>query len=772
MPTSLLRAGPLAADFVSGTNRPNFGVRNGHRVAEFPAAGTTETFYTFNMPTVFAQGDIEVILTWMGKVAVGGDCVWEVAFERNQPGVDDLDSDSFAAGIAAVDAANATPGIPTETRIDVTAAQYDGIVQGDQFRLAVRRLGDDSSDIMSGDAQLMTITIEQTADPAGGGGGGFWSDGAGTRAGIGQGSPVPVASGLEALAHGSGATAVGDHSLALMAYADAASDYTLSLGYQSDADGARSIAIGYSAKGGDLAPLEEDCIGIGTHSSARGNRSIAIGYHADTSNYDYYALAIGVYAAARKHHAIAIGPYTDADGYYNIAIGADVYSNISHENIGIGHEIYSRGNHNIFIGHKCGTPEDASADVNNIGIGYKVYGHEGDCIAIGQELNVGDGDIILGFEHLIGSNQDPTYTNGNICIKTDHDTYAGLDNSGSGSSGFHWANIVLVAGSRAGLRSWDGNNQQRNVLISAGGGSYIYGTCDYNILIGNGSEIGDQNNQTDAWENNIIIGNDNFIGWYSGKDTEYNVVIGAECNIGTGAKRGNVLIGKSLGLYTENANYYTYGNVILGYSSRINNAFGSCSIGYGNYIYAYGPMTGAYWDYFRGNVALGVGCRIEAPSFDKFNSTLAHGCGAKPWLGGHRAFSDDFSTQSQSNPNQGGFIVPKIETDDNVQTTLATFPTQADKAYLVYGHLIARRTDVDGKNAAFSIGTQLVYRNAAGVPTLVGDPVSFTMDKNQGSPTWVADASISGNNLLVRVTGVTGETVEWLGVIWVLEVRG
>ena len=127
---------------------------------------------------------------------------------------------------------------------------------------------------------------------------------------------------------------------------------------------------------------------------------------------------------------------------------------------------------------------------------------------------------------------------------------------------------------------------------------------------------------------------------------------------------------------------------------------------------------------------------------------------------------------ADSVPNQWGFVLPKIETTDATQTVILTFPAIADKAYAIWGWLVARRTDADGENEVFSVGTQLVYRNTAGGPVLIGDPVAWTSDANQGAPGLAVDFSIVANDIVARVTGIGGKTFEWLGIVNILEVRG
>lgn len=763
MPTSLLRAGPLAADFVSGTNRPTFAVRNGHRVAVFPDSGITETFYTFNMPTVYANGDVNIRLTWMAEVAIGGDCVWEVAFERHEPGVDDLDSPSFAAGVAFVDAADVTPGVPTETVIPINASQMDSVVNGDQFRLAVRRLGDDSSQTMSGNAQLMTVVIDQDADPAGGGGGGFWTDGDGTRAGIGKGSPAPTAIGLESLAHGTSATAGGDSSLGFFGTAEGERSIAMGLGSDVPLGADNGIAIGYNASvalTGDVSAVV-----IGDTAEGRGSHTVAIGTQAQAGDTaEDFCVAIGYQAIAGRDGAVAIGKNAAAYKDDSIAIGRDVYLYKDYDMIGIGSD--------ITIGATLNCSE-AIAIGNLIEID-----DSPEAIAIGNELGkgilapLGTNTIVIGRDVQNNGSALNTQWYSNVVIKGGNSAFSGLYSS-TGSA-YIGTNICITSDSNSGMKNFNNNYQYRNVLIGTNR-IYIYGHSHQNVAIGGYAiDLGDINNQTDENIRNVAIGGGG-LGYFNqgGEVTRNNVMIGWRNNMGTGVE-SCVLMGYDSSSYAGfGANYhYARGNISIGQYCKTGPGIGNVAMGRSCEVFTLGSQyTSYYWN--SGNFAVGVSCEINRAGSGGFRATMAQGISCAPVVSGQRAWSaDSNSGLIPTNPNQGSFIIPKIETTDATQTAILTFPTKADKAYGFTGFIIARRTDADGFNAVFSLSNSLVYRNAAGAPVLIGDPKPWVLDANQGAPAWAIDITIVGNDILVRVTGTVAQTIEWLGWIQVIEVRG
>lgn len=782
MPTSLLRASALSADFVSGVDRPTFAVRNGHRVAVFPDIGTTRTYFLMNMPTVFAQGDIEVKLTWIAAIASGSDCVWEVAFERHQVNVDDLDGDSFGTTITFVQTAPGSPGIVQEAVIPVTAAQYDGITQGDQFRLRVSRIGDDTSDTMSGDAQLISVVIEQEADPVGGGGGGFFTDGAGTRAGIGKGSPAPTAAGLEGLSHGSSAAATGDNTLALGPSAVAAS--------------LNSLAFGPNSRAGDTSPLETDCLALGTYAEARGPRSIAIGYQARTRAYSNYSIAIGYQVRQRNTtdpRWLGIGSNIDAQGEQSVFLGHNLDFDHSNGGILIGRDLEARGGFAMLIGKN--NQAYNGGDSNTVIIGNDNYhsssgGYRAWLAGHQNEWNSGAGTNAVMITRRAGLNGGNAINSNGVVIGGDS-WQAGIN-----SLGGHYDSVILRGGNgqrtgsymRTGafvsdciaigvndgaLHSGSGASQQGGSnTIFLGADAYLYGYFGQTVCLTARSYIGVNGASSNIYQS-VFIG-------YGINDCDITMpnggVYGA-VSIGSGVyssryeySYGHVAIGMESWI-GETGGYISKGQIALGHSSWVYGpGQGNIAAGYHNSINCF-DQTQNY--YFQGNVALGAWCYIVNAS-GYISSTMAQGLNSRAVISGQRAWAaggnEDYG--GNSSPNQFSFIVEKHETTDATQTTTLSFPIVADKAYIVWGKAVARRTDVDGENRTFEVSIQHVYRNAALGPVLISDPVAWTQGPNQGAPAWSMDMSINSNNLDVRVTGEAAKTIEWLVILFIGEVRG
>jgi hypothetical protein len=120
------------------------------------------------MPEGFAEESITVRIAWAADTATSGSVVWGAAFERNNDEDDnaDLDTDSFDVENTATSGAPATSaGKLQYANIVVADGERDGLLQGEQFRLKIRRIGTNGSDDMSGDAQIASILLSQDAAP-------------------------------------------------------------------------------------------------------------------------------------------------------------------------------------------------------------------------------------------------------------------------------------------------------------------------------------------------------------------------------------------------------------------------------------------------------------------------------------------------------------------------------------------------------------------------------------------------------------------------------
>ena len=144
------------------TNYATLGVRNGHIVLEFDTTTQEVAIFAGKMPRNYGGGNVTVYLAWMAATATTGTGGWDVTFERDADGGDDMDADSFATA-QTVTAATVpgTSGVIKVTSVSITAGSTgtDSIAAGDDFRIRVRR--DVANDTATGDLQLLSVEIKE-----------------------------------------------------------------------------------------------------------------------------------------------------------------------------------------------------------------------------------------------------------------------------------------------------------------------------------------------------------------------------------------------------------------------------------------------------------------------------------------------------------------------------------------------------------------------------------------------------------------------------------
>lgn len=98
-----------------------------------------------------------------------------------------------------------------------------------------------------------------------------------------------------------------------------------------------------------------------------------------------------------------------------------------------------------------------------------------------------------------------------------------------------------------------------------------------------------------------------------------------------------------------------------------------------------------------------------------------------------------------------------VTTTDATPTTIATIPIPDNTALMVIADIVARRTNAPDR--ACYIRRVLVYREAGGSATIQGTiNTEFTRESDT---TYNATFQVSGNNLLIVVTGRAAHTVNW-----------
>jgi hypothetical protein len=103
----------------------------------------------------------------------------------------------------------------------------------------------------------------------------------------------------------------------------------------------------------------------------------------------------------------------------------------------------------------------------------------------------------------------------------------------------------------------------------------------------------------------------------------------------------------------------------------------------------------------------------------------------------------------------------RATTTDNTQTTIHTEAIPTTTTVKCYAEVIARRTGGASGTAEDGAGYHIVgtYKNVAGTATLIGAVTALYTAESQAG--WDATFTVSGGNMLVRVTGATNNNVTW-----------
>lgn len=143
-----------------------FDLRNNIPILDFDPTTDEEAVFGGFLPSNYAGGGLTITLVWMASTAITGNTVWQVAIERWEDDVTDLDSDSFAAfNSGGQDLAPSVSGEPSYDDVTFTdGVDMDSLVGNEAFRLKVRRDADSTSatDDMAGDAELARVIVKET----------------------------------------------------------------------------------------------------------------------------------------------------------------------------------------------------------------------------------------------------------------------------------------------------------------------------------------------------------------------------------------------------------------------------------------------------------------------------------------------------------------------------------------------------------------------------------------------------------------------------------
>lgn len=291
----------------------------------------------------------------------------------------------------------------------------------------------------------------------------------------------------------------------------------------------------------------------------------------------------------------------------------------------------------------------------------------------------------------------------------------------------------------------------------------------------------------DATNNSVTIGgsklfggpNNVFLGASTGNFTLSgisNVIIGpgSATQITTGA--GNVSIGSSSLSFCETGSR----NIAIGSGPLGNLNTGSDNIAIGNQ--AAGNITSASKGVWIGtqinaqsttsdgqlsiqNIIFGTGNTASGTTV----SSGEIGIGVVPTTGvkfsvNQNTLGNIVSKYSSTSTNDDPTIdvyQNRVTTTDATVTTIHTFTVPASTTVKLKADVVARRTGGSAGTAEDGAGYEFIgtYKNVAGTATLIGAvSATYTAESQAG---WDATFTVSGANVLIRVTGAVDNNVTW-----------
>jgi hypothetical protein len=123
-------------------------------------ATTTQSAYATAKAIDYTSGNITCVIAWYADSATSGDVVWDVSIAAITPETDtqDFETKAFDAPNAVTDSHLGT----TAQRLHeatITISSLDSLAANDVFAVRLRRVASDGADTMTGDAQVVLVTL-------------------------------------------------------------------------------------------------------------------------------------------------------------------------------------------------------------------------------------------------------------------------------------------------------------------------------------------------------------------------------------------------------------------------------------------------------------------------------------------------------------------------------------------------------------------------------------------------------------------------------------
>lgn len=375
--------------------------------------------------------------------------------------------------------------------------------------------------------------------------------------------------------------------------------------------------------------------------------------------------------------------------------------------------------------------------------------HGDDCNATGvNSVALGDGcdasglnAFAHGLTNSVGGANSVSFGQDNALLTRPEFAVFGRDNTTSNTPSFNDPTLTAGRGNHNAINRGVvlGEN---NEMPSSTGTYTTHGM--YNAIIGHSNHISGYNYQ------NFVFGFSNIVGPFA---LEF---LGVGHNVGNtvitqGGPSQCLMVGEDI-----DAGAYPAWSAMIGQDIAGPSAFSvseTLVVGQDvnfNYNTAYG----------YGHVALGRLININS----RYRG-FAHGRNLTIRVDNQRAFSSSRSSTASWN-----FIVDYLETTDATTTAITSYPLQSNHGYAVRGKIVAYNETTQQEVASLVLSQATVIRDGGGT-TLVNAPKAYTNENSGGNAaSFAAQLQLNGTNLEVQVTGVGGETVNWVSLLEFCEV--
>lgn len=560
-----------------------------------------------------------------------------------------------------------------------------------------------------------------------------------------------------------------------------------------DANGLSStdnIAIGYNTMTATGGATQNVYIGnlSGNSNTLAGNNNVIMGYNSSNARSNNGVVAIGANVTA-----------------YNIAGDLTTNGSNAADSVIIGHNASSKNASNVTIGANAGNTTGTDGG-QAISIGYQAnqgtsnIGLNSISIGTGSKTQV-DYSIAMGY----GANVSSTANHYSIAMgfqsSVTADTSIAIGNS-TVSSGYY---SVVVGGGAI-------SNQYTSVVIGANAlahSSGTYGGISIGANAGNGSttsnsqviSIGYNSNYSQASLGNTSIalgalsasiGNSSIaIGTVATTKGASSISIGDNTGNTTGTDAGNsISIGYRANYGTTNIgqNSIAIGdasissndsNIAIGYSSLATGTF-STALGRGatatnNDSISIGTVSGsATGTIGLAAISIGRDANSGTNGIGDWSTTVGYktasiaqgavtlGYGSTQLV---NRVQNSFALGWNANTPDYMLVKGTVQTTTNSTSTILTYTTSTSRDYSIKATVVGR--DQAGTERALLIRRGLFYNEGAGA---LQEGTTQTETDVRINNALDASFAVSGNNILLQVTGLTGVTINWKAMVKVIQV--